>query len=232
MSLPAQQVVHRVTGIVLAAKPPDRPIVVGITGMDTSGKTMFAGRLAEALRSRGTPFELVHVDDFHNPKSVRYAPEMPEPTQYYELSIDFPRLVAHVLRPVRETGRLDIALRLLDLSTDTWTLHRRYSVTAESVLLVEGVFLFRPEVRPWIDLAVHLDVTEPEVIKRARVRDLPTQGEEVMRKYRTKYLAAQRAYLDRHPPEVFADVIVDNTDWSAPVLRMLPSRYAEVGTDA
>jgi uridine kinase len=220
-----RQVVERVAEIVLAAKPRDRPLVVGVTGMDTSGKTVFAGRLAEVLYDRGMPFELVHVDDFHNPMAVRYAAAVPEPRQYYEFGFDFPRLVEQVLRPVREAGRLDVTLRLLDPATDSWTLDRRYSVTPESVLLVEGVFLLRPETRPWLDLTVYLDVTEAEVIKRARVRDVPTQGDEILDRYRTKYLAAQRAYLAEHPPEAFADVIVDNTDWSAPVLRRLPSGW-------
>lgn len=44
------------------------PIVVGITGPDTSGKSQMASRMQAVLAQSGVAATIVHVDDFHNPK--------------------------------------------------------------------------------------------------------------------------------------------------------------------
>ncbi|WP_457062251.1 hypothetical protein [Mycobacteroides abscessus] len=213
----------RVADIVSTAKPGNDPIVVGITGIDTSGKTTLSTKVADSLRSRNKYVVLVHVDDFHNQRSERYVAGIPEPVQYYRHSINFDKLITQILKPIKLYGELDTVLTLLDLHSDSWTLERRYTVRNNTVVLVEGVFLLRPEVRPWIDLMIYVDVSEPEVLKRAKRRDVPIQGRDVMRKYATKYLPAQREYLKEHPPREFADLIINNDDWTAPVLLARPT---------
>jgi uridine kinase len=205
----------------------DLPLVVGITGMDTSGKSRLALALAGNLRSRGLPCVLVHVDDFHRPRSERYLPGVPEPVQYYDHSVDFGRLARQVLVPLRRDGRLDARLRLLDLRADTWTLDREYVVPPGGIVLVEGVFLFRAETREHLDLAIYLHIDERAMLERAELRDVPGQGPGVIRKYHHKYLPAQRAYLAAHPPQDHADVIVDNTLWDAPVVTRWPATTVE-----
>ncbi|MEV8099463.1 hypothetical protein [Kitasatospora sp. NPDC085879] len=221
------ELVERLRTLLGRSKHPDRPLVVGITGMDTSGKSRLADELADALAHRATPHQVVHIDDFHHPRAHRYRPDLPEPEQYYAHSIDFERAARDVLRPIRDEGRLDTELTLLDLPTDTPTLRRRYTVGPRTTVIVEGVFLLRPEVRDLIDLFVHLDVREDVVLERARIRDVPGQGEDVMRKYGTKYLPAQRAYLAAHPPARHAHVLVDNSDWTNPVVLRWPDAHGD-----
>lgn len=48
------------------------PFVIGINGIDGSGKTEFSRGLSRFLVDHGCRVQVVHVDDFHNPKSVRY----------------------------------------------------------------------------------------------------------------------------------------------------------------
>jgi signal recognition particle GTPase len=40
-----------------------------VDGIDGSGKTSFAGRLADTMRTGGSSVALVHVDDFRLPVS-------------------------------------------------------------------------------------------------------------------------------------------------------------------
>lgn len=218
-----RDLVARLADLIGDSKQPERPLVVGITGMDTSGKSQLAAELAAELGSRSTPRQLIHIDDFHHPRVHRYRPELPEPEQYYDHSIDFDRAARDVLKPIREQGRLATELTLLDLPTDTPTLRRSYTVEPQTTVIVEGVFLFRPEVRELIDLFVYLDVREDVVLERARIRDVPSQGADVMRKYDTKYLPAQRTYLSSFPPAQHAHVIVDNSDWTRPVVERWPA---------
>lgn len=92
----------------------------------------------------------------------------------------------------------------------------------EGLVIVDGVFLHRPELRDLWDLSVYLHVTDDEVLRRAAGRDALRMGspEEVERRYRARYLPAQELYRREVDPLAAASVVVDNTDPEAPaVLR-------------
>jgi uridine kinase len=216
------QMIASLADLIEARRKDGVALIVGITGIDTAGKSELATALHRVLVDRRMPSSLVHVDDFHRPRAERYAADLPEPRRYYERSIDFDRLEREVLRPLRRDGHLQIKLRLLDLRTDAWTLERAISVDRGGVVLLEGVFLFRPEVRQYLDLKVFLHVDEAVVLRRAQARDLPAQGAEVLRKYREKYLPAQCAYLSLYPPQTHADVLIDNSRWDCPRITIWP----------
>lgn len=198
-------------------------MVVGVTGMDTSGKSVMTTLLAEELLRSGLAVQIIRLDDFHRPRVERRRQELPEPVQFYEHTFDFDRLKDEVLTPIRDEGRLETSLICLDLLEDTWTVERHYSVNRDTVVLLEGVFLFRPEIAHFLDLVIFLQVNEGTVIDRAHKRDIPLHGEEIMRKYQSKYLPAQRAYLEEYPPEQNADVIIDNNDWTNPSVVKWPN---------
>jgi hypothetical protein len=37
----------------------------------------------------------------------------------------------------------------------------------------------------------------------------------------SKYLPAQRKYLNEFPPEKTADIVIDNLDWNYPKIRLI-----------
>ena len=89
-------------------------------------------------------------------------------------------------------------------------------------LVVDGVFLLRPELRHLWRLSVYLAVPEDVTLQRALMRDVAFLGSsaEVERRYRERYLPGQVLYRSEADPERHADVVVDNTDFAAPrVLR-------------
>ena len=61
------RVLAAVAAAIDAARRPGRPVVVGVTGIDASGKSHLTAELAALLRGRGTAVQVVHVDDFHHP---------------------------------------------------------------------------------------------------------------------------------------------------------------------
>ncbi|MFD0557326.1 uridine kinase [Stackebrandtia endophytica] len=222
------ELLTRLRRLIVHRKPPDRPLIVGITGVDTAGKSRLATSLDRLLTDSGGSTQLIHVDDFHRPHSERVRPDLPEPQQFYRYSIDFPRLCRDLLEPIRRHRRVDVRLRLLDHYTDTWSIDRGYHVEPATVVVLEGIFLLRPEVRRFVDLMIFLEVDEPTVLARATLRDVPLQGIEVLDRYRRKYLPGQRRYLAAHPPAVHADIIVDNRDHAAPrVLKWPPTTAVE-----
>lgn len=91
---------------------------------------------------------------------------------------------------------------------------------ASGPVVVDGVFLLRPELRGLWHLAVLLDVAEEETLRRAVVRDTAVMGTpgEVERRYRARYLPAQDLYRREARPHAHADVVVGNDDPAAPVV--------------
>lgn len=197
-------------------------MIVGVTGMDASGKSMMATLLAEELLRSGHSVQIIRVDDFHRPRAERRRDDVPEPVQFYERTFDFERIGNELLSPIRNNGRINASLLCLDLLEDTWSVKRDYVVDEATVVLLEGVFLFRLEIVHFLDLVIYLHVDESTVLDRASDRDVPIHGEEIMGKYRSKYLPAQRAYLEDSPAEIYADVIIDNNDWRNPVAVKWP----------
>lgn len=116
---------------------------------------------------------------------------------------------------------------VFDLRTDTALSLPPVQPAAGAVLLVDGVFLQRPELRGLWDLVVHLQVPDEEVLRRAAVRD----GTDSLALYGSRYLPAQRLYEARCAPAQSADVVVDNSDPTRPaVVRCTPRHIAPDGT--
>ncbi|SHN72999.1 uridine kinase [Geodermatophilus obscurus] len=89
------------------------------------------------------------------------------------------------------------------------------------MLVVDRVFVLRPELRPFRQLSVYLRVPEEVTLARALVRDLARYGSaaEVEHRYRARYLPGQALYRAEADPVRAADVLVDNRDPARP--RML-----------
>lgn len=208
--------------LITEGRPPSGPMVVGVTGMDTSGKSTMTTLLAEELVSSGLSVQVIRLDDFHRSRADRHPADVSEPDQYFEHGFDFERLRDELLKPIRDEGQVEKTLMCLDLMADTWTLERKYMVASDTIVLLAGVFLFRPDIAHFLDLIIYLAVDEATVNERALTRDVAIHGDEILERYQTKYLPAQRAYLEEYPPEINADVIIDNNDWMNPVAIKWP----------
>lgn len=111
-------------------------------------------------------------------------------------------------------------LKAFDHLTDTPLPREPVDVPAEAVLVVDGVFLLRPELRRWWDLALHLHVRDDVVLARALERDLPLLGSAaaVEQRYRSRYLPGQELYRQDAQPLAAAHVVLDNTDPEHPLV--------------
>jgi uridine kinase len=191
-------------------------ILVGIDGPDASGKTTMADRLAASVEA---PAFRVSVDEFHQPAEVRRRRGALSPEGYYREAFDHRALRADCLLPFRAgAGRIRSASHdhRMDLRLAT-----ALSVPVGAVLVVDGVFLLRPELRDLWDLAVHLRVSPAESLRRARIRDLDLFGSEteVERRYLARYLPGQALYRREADPESRAHVVVDNERPGSPTVE-------------
>ncbi|HDR4635153.1 TPA: hypothetical protein QCQ83_005579, partial [Bacillus cereus] len=65
------------------------PTRVGVSGITASGKTTFANEVAEEIKKRGLPVTCASIDDFHNPKVIRYTQGKESARGYYEDAHDY-----------------------------------------------------------------------------------------------------------------------------------------------
>jgi uridine kinase len=199
-------------------KDKNRPFLIGISGIDGAGKTRFAGDLEKFLIDRNYETQAIRLDDFHNPEAVRYAGD-DQAENYYNRSFNISLIVERLLKPLRRKTNFSIKLKLLDWPTDKYDVEQDFSFSQKTVVIFEGVFLFRKELAPYIDYKIHLDITFAESKRRAKDRD----PEAVLEKYDKKYLPAQAKYLKEYPPDKTADMVIDNSDWHQPRLQQVPN---------
>lgn len=190
-----------------------RPVVIGINGVDTSGKTEFSNNLQNYLEKRGYHTQLIHADDFHQPRSVRINDSSPE--GYIANAFDLTTL-SELLADIKSKPT-DKQMDLLDLGTDTYTNKKHYQTNDETVVILEGVLLYRPPIGGLIDYKVFLDISFDEVLRRAAVRDVPKYGEEFLQKYIERYIPAQKIYLKQFSPKENCHLIVDNNNYNKPM---------------
>ena len=84
-----------------------------------------------------------------------------------------------------------------------------------SILLFEGVFSLRPELRDFWDYKIYLKISPEESLRRGVERD-PGEKEEIKRRYNVRYMPGQELYKAEAKPLEAADIIVDYTDPEEP----------------
>jgi uridine kinase len=191
--------------------------VVAFDGPDASGKTTLADRVA-ALTSVAVC--RASVDGFHAPAAARQRRGDLSPEGYYRDSFDYAALDERLLAPFL-AGAVEVCTGAYDFRADS-ELPRAAAVPQHCVLLLDGVFLLRPELRAAWTLSVYLDVSEEQVLARACRRDAELFGSEaaVLQRYRRRYLPGQAIYRAEAQPRDHADIVIDNEDPSHPrVLR-------------
>jgi uridine kinase len=91
---------------------------------------------------------------------------------------------------------------------------RRAALAEPGLAIVDGIFLFRPDLNDLWDFRIFVHIDLEESIRRGVARDGP-ENEPL---YRTRYAPGQRIYLESVRPRDLADVVVDNSDLERPVL--------------
>jgi phosphoglycolate phosphatase len=205
----------------LSRQKQDRAMVVGINGVDTSGKTTFTLSLADYLRDHGHRTQVVHLDDFHNSRAVR-SQGTDERDAYITHAFNLDLLVTELLEPASKSVIVDKHLTLLNLDSDTYTNVQYYRIDTHTIVLVDGVLLYREPLDAYFDYRIFLRIGFAEVLRRARIRDVPIHGEAFLELYRRKYIPIQEWYLKTYTPDQRADIVIDNTDPEHP-LMLLPA---------
>jgi uridine kinase len=87
---------------------------------------------------------------------------------------------------------------------------------ADAVLIVDGVFAFRPEIDEHWDFRIWLDVDSEVSLRRGAQRDRDWAGSSAAAVHRDRYLVAEQLYLTEVDPVRLVDVVIDNSALDRP----------------
>jgi len=198
----------------------NRPVRVGIDGVDASGKTTLADELVRPLQARDRTVIRASIDGFHNPREIRYRQGRRSPRGYYDDSFNFQAIITNLLEPLGPDGNLKYRPIYFDFKTNS-EVHPPVQVArSDAILLFDGVFLHRPELKDYWDLSVFVQVDFEIAVRRAQDRDrhLFETAEEIRAMYLQRYIPGQQLYLDAETPASQANVLWINNEIANPDL--------------
>ena len=152
------------------------PLRVAVDGPPAAGKTTLADELALLLRSRGREVIRASTEGFQLPRAQRYRHGEFSPEANYHETFDYDTLRRLLLDPLGPGGDRRYQHAVYDLDTDTAMSPPATTAPADAVLLLDGVFLPRPELTGRWDLSIFVSTALDQVLDRARIRDLARLG--------------------------------------------------------
>jgi uridine kinase len=177
---------------------------------------MFADELAQILRAADRPVIRASVDGFHHPKSERYRRGRNSPEGYFEDSYNYAALETVLLEPLSPGGSGRYRAAVFDHVTDMPVSAPERVAAPASILVFDGIFLHRPELRNYWDISVFLDVAFAASVARCAERDGTSPDPAAATNRR--YVEGQKLYLLTCNPRAHASLTIDYNDLSAPFI--------------
>lgn len=177
--------------------------LIGIDGLGGSGKTMYANKLQQQLEGS----VILHLDDFVHKKEVRYNDNYEEWYCYYHLQWRYDYLIQKLLLPLKSGLAVNETIEVYNRETDRYML-RKIEIPVGTSVIVEGVFLQRPELRPYFETVIYLELDKETRLQRISDRDIYMgDKEEIALKYEQRYFPAEEKYIEQCNPLALADII-------------------------
>ncbi|WP_349898441.1 nucleoside/nucleotide kinase family protein [Parafrigoribacterium soli] len=172
--------------------------IVAIDGGSDAGAREFADDLAATVRTLGHEAFRASIDDFQAPRSIRESGGRPAASARYEHGYDYSLLQRVLLDPFRATSGTGFVLAAFDAQRDAPFQSKWTTASADALLIINGVFLNRPELAGFWNYSVWLETPQRE------------PGETAPNAERDA--AADALYVAEVNPRGKAVAIIDNSD--------------------
>ncbi|MFP4346366.1 MAG: uridine kinase [Anaerolineales bacterium] len=204
----------------IAAVVLPHPTRVAIDGIDAAGKTTLAEELVAPLERMERRVVRASIDGFHRPRSERYRRGKDSPEGYYCDSFDHAAVRRDLLEPLGPGGDRRYRTAAFDYRKDAPVDSPLLQAPVDAILLLDGVFLLRPELFGCWDLTIFVHVGFETSLARALERDLSLfgDGEAVRERYEKRYIPGQDLYFAESKPQERAAFVVFNEDVADPRL--------------
>ncbi|MBN4080890.1 hypothetical protein JYT44_00860 [Caldithrix abyssi] len=168
--------------------------VVGINGIDCSGKTTFAKHLSKYFTHHKIENDRLDIDNYFNPviESETYKAFVSDSwdekdlDKYYELIINY----SDAIRAVLES-------------------HKKYPL-----VILEGIFIYKPQLVDLFDLKIYLDFDISLGRKRFAKRRSIKQDKRPFEIYDEIWMLSHIRYESEVHPKLISDLVIDYNDES------------------
>jgi len=173
--------------------------VVGINGIDCSGKTTFAKSVSKYFTHHKIENDCLDIDNFNNPaiESATYKAfvsgswDEKDLNKYYKLIINY----SDAIRAVSEYKK-------------------KYPL-----VILEGIFIYKPQLADLFDLKIYLDIDISLGRKRFAERRSLKQDKRPFEIYDEIWMLSHIRYESEVHPKRISDLVIDYNDESKPVLH-------------
>lgn len=189
--------------------PIEQSLLVGISGIDASGKGFITAKLAETIRQKGFNIANINVDGWLNLPRIRFAKKNPA-RNFYDNGLRFDEMFERLVLPLRENRSIHL---ITDFAEETAKEFRKHEYFYENVeiILLEGIFLFKNEFKKHFDLKIWIECSFETALQRAINRSQENLSpEETSCAYETIYFPAQKIHFVKDKPQKSADFIFQN----------------------
>jgi uridine kinase len=184
--------------------------------VDGAGKTHFADALAGELNARGAKVIRVSATGFLNPPRTRHRRGRESPEGFYRDSFDYGRMVRMLLDPLSPGGNREYIREVYDMKREREVRRLPELADDDAILVLDGVFVLRDELRRYWDYSVWLEVPFEVSVARVAKRD---GGDPDPKSWRNRrYVDGQKLYIAECHPRDRATIVIDNADLTNPVV--------------
>jgi len=202
---------------------PGRAVLIGISGIDASGKGYIAGGLASNLEAAGYRVALINVDGWLNLPNVRFlnakrpshegeSDRTREGTHFYHHALRLDEMFSDLVLPLKKHGSIELTM---DFAEETATEFRPYTYEFSEIdiVILEGIFIFKRRFTEHFDQTIWVECSFETALHRAIARSQEgLSAAETIYAFETTYFPAQRMHFERDQPRIAAHLIYRNDD--------------------
>ena len=183
---PAYRVIEasyrQIYDVICEVEKADRPFVVGIDGMSSSGKTT----MGNLLKMNYPEANLFHMDDYFLQPHQRTAERLAEAGG----NVDYERINEEIISNLANPEGL--TYRAFDCQTQS--IGEENFVPWSSLVFVEGCYSHHPYFGDPYDLRVFSEISPEEQVERIRVRN----GEKMLKRFVEEWIPRENQYFETY----------------------------------
>nr|WP_319395780.1 hypothetical protein [uncultured Desulfobacter sp.] len=195
---------------IIQQSKPKSPYVIGVSGIDGSGKGYISRKLQEQICELGLSCAVIGIDGWLEPPSKRFS-EFNPGRHFYEHGFRFDEMHKQLFEPLCAFGNVDFVAKHADPTNAEEMVNYHYQINRPDVIIFEGIFLFQD--RFVFDYSVWVECSYKTALERALNRNQEgLTNDEIQRDYRNIYFAAQKIHIETDDPRGRCDFIILNDD--------------------
>jgi len=184
-------------------------MLAGISGIDASGKGYLSSRLDAELKRQGMRTALIGVDGWLNLPHVRFSDTDPA-RHFYDHALRQDEMFDRLVLPLKQNRSVKVTANFAE---ETATVFRpvEYGFRDIDIILLEGIFLFKPQFARHFDLRIWVECTFETALTRAVERSQEGLTKDLtIEAYSRIYFPAQLIHIEYDRPIESADILLNN----------------------